>query len=210
MLRGCERTRAKGGEEAYRRRRRGGEPSRAVLLSAALTSFWEQGQILQNFYNNAHSFSRSVVHPEDNNQGPPKTPAVNSCLLSHGPRVPALAAWGEVAFLILDSCKNSEDRRTGPACLPTGQLQFWGSNLTRMRRHVVADSRCLSYISQGLAVVTSCRPDSVKGCGDTAAGFNPALPNRECLQVDSVPPEDLISLPANSTLPLQQLLLYMY
>lgn len=37
VLRGCQR--ANEGEEAYRRRRRGVEPRRAVLLSSALTSF---------------------------------------------------------------------------------------------------------------------------------------------------------------------------
>lgn len=158
MLRGCQRTRANGGEETYRRRRRGVEPSRAVLLSAALTSFWEQGQILQNFYSNAHSFTHSVLYPEDNNQGPPKTLPMNSCLLSHGLCVPRFVCWGEVTFLILDSCKNSKNRQTGPGCLSTGQFQFCGSNLTRMRRHVVADSQCLRYISQGLIIVTRLPP----------------------------------------------------
>lgn len=78
---GCQWARANEGEEAYRRRRWGVKPSRAVLLSSALTSSGNRDKSSRIFTMSlTPSPTQSRVH---NNTTAPETLPVSSCLVVH-------------------------------------------------------------------------------------------------------------------------------
>lgn len=156
MLRGCQRVRANEGEETYSRRRRGVEPSRAVLLSSALAFFFFFCFVFEDTDKSSRTFTTSPTQSCVQHTTPPvlQRHSQQTAVFCHMVHVYLFCFSHSYLNSSKGSGKNSKARHTG-----LGMFGLDGScNVTRMRLLVVGDSQCQKYISQVCIIVTRFPP----------------------------------------------------